>query len=248
MGDEERRDAEFLLEPPDLLAQGQAHLGVEGGQRLVEQQHARAQGEGPGQRDALLLAAGQLVRVALALVAEADQFQQLGGAGAPLGRADLAHAQSEGHVVDGVQMREEAVRLEHHAGVAAVGRDVRDVLAVHQYGSGVGVFEPREHAQRGGLAAAGRAEEGQELSGAYGQVEPVEGDGGPELAAQPPEFDGGGLFEGLGQGGGHVCHPREEAVRLRPPAPASARSRAQVTSRLSTDTATDIWACEPPTS
>ena len=51
----ERRDPELELDPPDLLPQLHAHLGVERRQRLVEQQHARLDRERPRQRDALLL-------------------------------------------------------------------------------------------------------------------------------------------------------------------------------------------------
>ena len=61
MGDEQGGGAELLLERADLLAQLEPDLGVQGGQRLVEQQHPGLDGERPGQRDALLLAAGQLV-------------------------------------------------------------------------------------------------------------------------------------------------------------------------------------------
>ena len=57
MSDEQGGRAEPLLQGADLLAQLQAHLGVERGQRLVEQQHPRLDGERPGQRDTLLLTA-----------------------------------------------------------------------------------------------------------------------------------------------------------------------------------------------
>jgi hypothetical protein len=63
VGDEQGGGAEALLQDADLLAQLQAHLGVQGGQRLVEQQHPGLDGQRAGQRDALLLTAGQLVRV-----------------------------------------------------------------------------------------------------------------------------------------------------------------------------------------
>ncbi len=177
----------------------------------------------------------------LALVGEAHEVEQLGGAGPPFGRTHLAHPHPEGHVVEGAEVREEAVRLEDHAGVPAVGRDLGDVLTVDQHLTGVGVFEPGEHAQRGGLAAAGGAEQREQLPRPHGEVESVEGDGRAELPAQAPEFDSGGFVER------HVVHPLAAAVRERPPSPASARRRAQVTSRLSTETATDSWACEPPT-
>ena len=68
---EQGGDAELLLQPADLVAQLHPHLGVERGQRLVEQQHRGGQGQRPGERDPLLLAAGELVRVPLALVGRA---------------------------------------------------------------------------------------------------------------------------------------------------------------------------------
>ena len=63
VGDEQSGGAEPLLQGADLLAQLQPDLGVQGGQRLVEQQHPGLDGQRAGQGDALLLAAGELVRV-----------------------------------------------------------------------------------------------------------------------------------------------------------------------------------------
>ena len=85
MGDEQRGDALGELHPADLVAQLHPDLGVERRQRLVEQQHRRRDGERPGQRHPLLLAAGQLVRVAAAAVAQPDQLQQLAGPPRALG-------------------------------------------------------------------------------------------------------------------------------------------------------------------
>ncbi len=133
------------------------------------------------------------------MVGQADQVEEFGGGGVPFGGGPLAHAQAEGDVVAGVQVREEAVGLEDHAGVAAVGGDPGDVLAVHQDLSGVGLLEPGEHPQRGGLAAAGGAEEGEEFAGLGGEVESVEGHGRAERAAQRAELHPGA---GAGARGG----------------------------------------------
>ena len=54
-----------LLDPLELDLHLPAQLEVEGAERLVEQQHVRAVDQGPRERDALLLAAGELVRLAL---------------------------------------------------------------------------------------------------------------------------------------------------------------------------------------
>ena len=83
VGDEQRGRADVELDPADLVAQLDPHLGVEGRQRLVEQQHRRLDGERPGQRDPLLLAAGELVGVAVLVLAEADEVEHVPGALAP---------------------------------------------------------------------------------------------------------------------------------------------------------------------
>ena len=66
MGHVDERDAELALELPQLELEVLAELGVEGAERLVEQQDLRVEHQGPGQGDALLLATGQLRRTTLA--------------------------------------------------------------------------------------------------------------------------------------------------------------------------------------
>ena len=75
--DVDGRDPELELDAADLLAQLHAHLRVERGERLVEQQHARLDRERARERDALLHPAGELMRIALARVPEPDQLEQL---------------------------------------------------------------------------------------------------------------------------------------------------------------------------
>ena len=53
---------EALLQVADLLAQALAQVLVEAGEGLVEEQDLRLEHERAGERDALLLAAGELVR------------------------------------------------------------------------------------------------------------------------------------------------------------------------------------------
>src|SRR5262249_4112820 len=61
-------------------------------------------------------------------------------------------------------VREEAVRLEHHAHVAAVGRQARDVLAVDDDRAGVGAVEAGDEPEGGRLPAPGRAEQREGLT------------------------------------------------------------------------------------
>ncbi len=77
MGHEHGRDTEFALNAlefdPHLLAQ----IGIERGQRLIQQQHIRTDHDGTRQRDALLLATRQLIRKAVARIGQLDEFQRL---------------------------------------------------------------------------------------------------------------------------------------------------------------------------
>ena len=99
VGDEHGGDAELELDPADLLAQLHPHLGVQRRERLVEQQHLRRDRQRPGQRHPLLLAAGELVRVPVAAVGEADELQQLRGPAATARPCPAADPQPEGDVV-----------------------------------------------------------------------------------------------------------------------------------------------------
>jgi len=141
------------------------------GQRLVQEQDLRLEGERPRERDSLLLAAGQLVRVALALVGQVDDLQELADALPDVILGSLAHLQPEPDVVGHVHVREQRVGLEDHADVPLVRRSVGDVLAVDRDRAGARLLEARDHPQGRGLAATRGAEEGHELAFLRLQVE-----------------------------------------------------------------------------
>src|SRR5690606_3407141 len=99
--------------------------------------------------------------------------------GAAAARGPVGHP--EGDVAGDAQVREQRALLGHDADAAPFGRDVRpgtgEQAGPDGDGPGVGAQEPRDDAQEGGLAAAGRAEPGGEGAAGDGEVEPVE-DGG----------------------------------------------------------------------
>ena len=77
---EDQRDAELLLQLLELELHALAQLAVERGERLVAQQHARPDHDRARQRDALLLAAGELRRTAILVALERDLAQRLADA------------------------------------------------------------------------------------------------------------------------------------------------------------------------
>ena len=79
VGDQHDGLAELALQPQELVLQPGAHHRVDGAERLVHQQHRRVGGERAGDADALALAAGELVRVAVGVRrrVEPDELHQL---------------------------------------------------------------------------------------------------------------------------------------------------------------------------
>ena len=89
VGDVDRRRPDLLLQPLDLAARLHAQLRVEVGERLVHQEHQRVAHERAAERDALLLAARELARLALEQRVELER-----GGGAAHLRVDLAPSAS----------------------------------------------------------------------------------------------------------------------------------------------------------
>ena len=75
MRDVDERDPDLVLDPLQLELHLLAELQVERAERLVEQQHPRVVDDRARERDALLLAAGELRRLALLAAREVDELE-----------------------------------------------------------------------------------------------------------------------------------------------------------------------------
>ena len=113
----------------DLLDHGSPDLRVEGRQRLIEQQHARTHRERAGDRDPLLLSAGQFPRVALKELLHADDAERVID---PLFDQRLGCAagfEAERDVVGDSHVRKQRIVLHHHRQPALVRGQVGHVGA-----------------------------------------------------------------------------------------------------------------------
>ena len=77
VGDVDHRGPEALVEAGDLGARLDAQLGVEVGQRLVHEEHRGLADDGPAERDALPLAAGELLGLAVEELLELEDAGRL---------------------------------------------------------------------------------------------------------------------------------------------------------------------------
>jgi hypothetical protein len=172
VGDDQRRQLHLDDQVAQPGAGFLAHLGVEVGQRLVEQDDRRVVDQRPGDRHPLLLAAGQLVRIAVGEVGQAEVLQRRLDAAADFGLGHLAQDQRVGDVVEHRLVRPQRVGLEDQAELAFFGRDV-DVgggIVDRPAGDGdaalVRLLQAGDGAQQGRLAGARGAEQGDDLAAA----------------------------------------------------------------------------------
>ncbi|MNQ83025.1 hypothetical protein D3C85_980950 [compost metagenome] len=178
MGDEDEGDAGARLNGFQLFAHGLAQLEVQRRKRFVEQQDLGMRRQCTSEGDTLLLTARQLRRLAVGKALHLHQGEHLAH---PFGHLrfvqDFAHRvglKAEGQVLGDGHVREQRVMLEHRVDRALEGRAVGDVFAVEQNFAFGREFEPGDHPQERGFAAARRAEKGEELVVANVQVDAFE--------------------------------------------------------------------------
>ena len=120
--DVDRRRVQALVERLDLDAHLHPQLGVEVGQRLVEQEDLRVAHDRPAHRDALALAARELARIAVEVRGEVERFRSVLDLLRDRRLRLVAQLEAEGHVVAHRHVRIERVVLEHHRDVAILRR------------------------------------------------------------------------------------------------------------------------------
>ena len=130
VGDQHGGHVQRVVQVAQPAAQLRAHLGVERAEGLVEQEDLGLDGERPGERHALALAAGELRGVALGQVGQADQLEQLVDPRLDLGLGAAPDLEAEGDVAPHRQVAERRVVLEAEADAAVARRRVGQVLTL----------------------------------------------------------------------------------------------------------------------
>ena len=158
VGDDQARGARAAQQVLRLRAHGAAQHLIEIGEGFVERQQRRPRRQSAGERDALLLAARELVRIVARAPRQADEIEhRLDAAGRRLA------LQAEGDVGGEIEMRKQGVILKHHADAALLGR--REAALAGDDAAGdldraAGLaLQPGGDAQQRALAATGRAEQ-----------------------------------------------------------------------------------------
>jgi hypothetical protein len=141
---------------------------IERAERLVHQQDVGLVDQALRQRHALAHAARELMRMAVLELPEADPAQPITRAVACLRLVRAAEAGTDLDVLEHRLPRQQRVGLEHESDVTADGVDRVPVNTDVAFARALQAGDQR---QRGGLAAAARADHGAELTGLDREVD-----------------------------------------------------------------------------
>ena len=156
--------AQLLMQRRQLHPHVGPQLRIQVGQRLVHQKSPGLTHDGAADGHPLLLPAGQLARTAVQKVLDVQHFGGLVHPPGNLVLGHLAHRQRKGHVVVHAHLRIQCVVLEHHGQIPLTGLGVIAQLVAYPQFAFADLLQPGNHAQGGGLAAAGRAHKYDELA------------------------------------------------------------------------------------
>src|SRR5699024_9711051 len=163
MGNVDEGGGQLLVQLDDLGAHAGTQLGVQVGQRLVQQEDGRVTDHGAAQSDTLALAARQSLGLAVQQVLDLQDLGGLMDALVDLVLRGLAQLEAEGDVLVNGHVGVQSVALEDHGDVAVLRGNVVDQTAADVHLALGDLLQAGDHAQGGGLAAAGGADEDDEL-------------------------------------------------------------------------------------
>ena len=208
VGHEDECGAGRGIEVEEHVDDGAARFVVEVAGRLVGEEDFRAVDKGAGQGDALLLAAGELVRVVVGAVGQADTGEVVEGGG--LRVADTTQLERHEDIFQGGERGEKLEALENETGGGITQRgqavlvQVAEVMSVQNDAAGGRTVQAGAESEQGGFAAARRSDDGAgcargEVKGDVGQDGERMPGGRVSLAQSVGREDGRGHF-GLGRG------------------------------------------------
>ena len=178
------------LEPFQLVPGGVAQLGVEVGEGLIEEKDLGIPHEGATEGDALALPARELARITVEVAGDAEHIGRPPDLLRDLGARHPDRLEGKGDVLSDGPVGVEGVALEDHRDPPGPGRHVPvHALARDEDLARRGTLQPRDHAEQGRLAAAGGAEQDEQLALTDREVHAVDRVVVPEVLSEAPDVD-----------------------------------------------------------
>ncbi len=147
------------MQAGNLRSHRGTQLGIQVGQRLVQQEYIRVAHHSASQCDTLTLAAGQRLRLAVQQMLQIQNFSYFMNLPVDFVLRHLLKRQSERHILVNRHMRIQRVALENHRNIAVLRRNVIDAALADIHITVRDLLKTCNHTQRSRFTAAGRADQ-----------------------------------------------------------------------------------------
>ncbi len=163
MGHVDHRCLEAMVQTGDLGAHLDAEICIQVAERFIEEEDFGLPDNGAAEGHSLALSARKRFGFSVEIGLDAQDLCRLVDARVNIRLAVLPEFQSEREILVDRHVGVEGVVLKDHGDVAIFRRDIVHDLAVDADGASRNIFEPGDHPEHGGFAAAGGADEDDEL-------------------------------------------------------------------------------------
>ena len=186
MRDMHERSSDIVLDPLEFDLHLSTQLEIKSTEWLIEEQYVGFVYQCASQGHSLLLAAGQLAGLASSQRRKLDELEH--GLDGRSDILDLATPKPESDVFEDVQMREQCIRLEDGVDRTLECPQRRHITRADVNGAAGRVFQPRDHAQGGCLAAARGTQKCEEGTRRDREIEMIDRDRVTKLLCQPTQM------------------------------------------------------------
>src|SRR5258708_21936124 len=160
----DHRDPKLLMQSPQFCLHPLAELAIQSTKRLVEEKNGRAEHDGAGQRNALLLSSAELTWSSIFETGHFDEPQRIIDVLQNLLFGKRPHTERKCNVIDDAHMRKQREMLKQYADVPPVRRQIVDRSAADGNLARIAIHEARDCHHRRCLAGTARTEQAHELS------------------------------------------------------------------------------------
>ena len=164
MGYVYNRGLESLVKFRKLSSHGNSELGVQVGQGFIEQKHLWIPDNGSTKGYPLALTAGQLPRFAVKQLVDTKKISCLSDGPLDFNFGDLAHFQTETHIVINRHLGIQRVILKNHGDIAIPGMNIINKTIPDKHLTRRNHFQAGDQPQGGALSATGRAHQYDEFT------------------------------------------------------------------------------------
>ena len=153
MGNIHSGNTEFLLHRPYFVTHLHPQFGIQVGEGLVKEKDPWFHSHSPGQANTLLLAAGKLIGGPFFIPFQVHSCKGCSYATLYIRFRQFPYPKAIGDILENGHVGKYGIVLEHHAGIALVGRNLIHPLITQPYFADVLTVESGNCTKQGRLAA-----------------------------------------------------------------------------------------------